>query len=136
MDDLRGGLAGKGHCSVALEEETVRELTRVYSQLRLLAAAGVPANRERGNPNVQQWGKLKPPWGGDPIPHYVLKTTPSHWRLYFIADQATQRIILLHAVQKKRDARDPEDLQRSQHILEQLVDPDRGGIDTFPLPPG
>jgi hypothetical protein len=126
----------KGHVSEALRIQTDRELVGTYSQLRQLAAAGVPANRERGNPNLQAWKKVSVSWRAEPVMVYVLKTSPGEWRLYFIADHDTQRIILLHAVQKKRDQRDPADLDRCQHVLEQFVDPDRGGIGAFSLPSG
>jgi hypothetical protein len=128
---------GKGYCTEALADEPVGDLVVVYSQLRLLVAGGVPSKRELGNPKYQQWGKMRVHGSKLTVPLYVSKPNRSHWRLYFIAVQDHRRIIVLYAVKKKENPRDPADFGRCQHIFDQISGDDaRGDIDRLHLPPG
>jgi hypothetical protein len=86
-----------------------KELKQIFRELRLFQAAGCPPDRTRGNPDLQLWN------GGCPGEHtdtrfWVLKAKPSGWRLYFLAEEP--RLILLYAVHKKTDERDPKDFRK------------------------
>lgn len=112
---------GRRPCSDAYADDANNEeLHNVLSQLQLLRAAGCPADREKGQPNYQFVGKHSLE-SGRTVAVYVLKAKPSRWRLYyFVDDLERKRIVFLHAVSKKTDKRDPEDLKRCKRLLDKL----------------
>lgn len=108
---------GNRPCSDAFSDANDTELADVYEALRLLRAAGVPPDKSRGNPEVESI-KHKCPNDHTKTPFFVLKAKPSGWRLYFrIADRETKQIEFLFATNKKKNARDPENLNRCCTIL-------------------
>lgn len=123
----------KALISSALEEEAPSDLVRVFSQLRILLT-GIPPDPEKGVLHYQVVGKVDASGWPSAMPVYVLKTTPAHWRIYFVALQSRRQIILLHAVKKKRNDRDPKDLDRCITVLERLA-AGRAQVDAIPIPP-
>ena len=108
---------GNTPCSDEFSNANDTELADVYESLRLLRAAGVPPDRTRGNPEVEAINH-KCPHDHNKTAFFVLKAKPSGWRLYFrIADRETKQIEFLFATNKKKNARDPEDLDRCCTIL-------------------
>jgi hypothetical protein len=108
---------GKRPCSDAYADANVEELANVFAELRLLRAAGVPPNRLLGSPEVEL---IKHKCKGDhkKTSLYALKAKPSGWRLYFrVLDPNLRQLEFLYAVHKKKDKRDPEDLDRCCGIL-------------------
>jgi hypothetical protein len=51
---------------------------------------------------------------------YILKAKPSCWRVYFVAEPASKRLIFLHAHCKLRQRRDPDDPQKAIERLERI----------------
>jgi phage-related protein len=49
---------------------------------------------------------------------YLLKCTPSCWRLYFYVRETERRFVYVHAVCKKQDAEDPSDLATAKQRYE------------------
>ena len=49
---------------------------------------------------------------------FVLKAKPSQWRIYFAPIDAEQRFILLLAVEKKKDERNPNDIGIAKRLLD------------------
>jgi hypothetical protein len=125
---------GRRPCSDAyVEEANAKELANIFSELRLLQAAGCPPDRLRGAPEVEIVDRYVN--GTLRIPVWVLKAKPSGWRLYFYVRDREQRIIeFLHAVRKKRWKRDPADFERCARILDGVVAGDTES-DTLEIPP-
>lgn len=48
---------------------------------------------------------------------FVLKAKPSQWRIYFAPIDAEQRFILLLAVEKKKNERNPNDIETAKRLL-------------------
>jgi hypothetical protein len=118
-------------CSDAYSSANDEELVRVFGQLLLLRAAGCPSDRERGSPAIQRVEKYKVRGSRQTIAIYVLKTTPSSWRLYFfVQDPKQRRIVFLYAVSKKTNKRDPADIKRCRKLWNAL---DSGDYHVEPL---
>jgi hypothetical protein len=87
----------------------VTDLAMIFNQCRLIIASGIPPDKQKVQPKVQPWtGKCS----GETCKSsfYVLKAKPSGWRLYFMISESEPRtLVLLHAVNKKRNERDPDD---------------------------
>jgi hypothetical protein len=106
------------------QDQNDDDLARLYHELRLLKAAGCPADREKGNPQIDPWEKYQPAGFARSFQIYVLKTTPARWRLYFYVPSRTNRQIeIIHAVAKKRQKRKSRpDLARCKFILDRIVE--------------
>ena len=48
---------------------------------------------------------------------FVLKAKPSQWRIYFAPIDVEQRFILLLAVEKKKNERNPHDIETAKRLL-------------------
>lgn len=106
-----------------LKEANKAELVAILGALKMLAAAGIPPDREHGTPNLQRWKKYKPKGRKTKYQIYVLKTTPHRWRLYvYVPNRANKQIEVLHAVSKKEDKRDPADLKRCKYLLDRIAE--------------
>lgn len=106
------------------------ELQHILSQIALVRVAGCPAPPDKIPANTERVGKYAV-LGEPEFAIYVLKAKPSRWRLYFIVANAAQKqIVFLHAVSKKRDRRDPKDVDRSKRIIRDLL---RGDYSAKPL---
>jgi hypothetical protein len=103
---------GRRPCSDEYAEAKDDDLVKIFRELRLVRATGMPPDRHRGNPDVQKWsGRCR--GSHKQVVFYVLKAKPSGWRLYFFVPEAPRRrMIFLYAVNKKRDERNQEDFQR------------------------
>lgn len=116
--------------SDAFASAKIDDLVAIARELTLLRAAGVPPDRCRGNPEVQQWTK-KCSSDHHTTTFHVLKAKPSGWRLYsYVPETARREVIFLYAVNKKRDDRNPEDFKRLCHALRKL---DAGSFGTAEL---
>ena len=105
-----------------------RVLKRIRNEMKQLRAAGVPPNRQRGRPEMQPWSGRCPGEHHDTT-FLVLKAKPTGWRFYATVDHALHVITFLYAVQKKTDARDPNDFPACCHRLRIL----REGAPCAPL---
>ncbi len=102
----------------ALKEANQDEAEGVMSKLQILRAAGCPADKTRGNPEIEHVGKCVVLARKKPVSVYVLKPKPGHWRLYFhIANREARVIEFLYSVKKKTNKRDPKDLDRCCTVL-------------------
>ena len=124
---------GRRPCSDAFADANDDDFVSIFSECRLLIAAGVPADKTKGNPEVEVWKK---PCKGDSqkSTFYVLKAKPSGWRLYFyVPDRNQRKVTFLYAVNKKRNERDQSDFQKLCGLRNKI---DRGvaGIDHFYVP--
>jgi hypothetical protein len=87
------------------------------TKMRLVQELGWPEAKRllkdgRGRPLVVK--KLDPIW--------LLKCTPTCWRLYFYVYEngADKRLIYLHAVCKKTDKEDPRDAAEAKRIYDEI----------------
>jgi hypothetical protein len=64
---------------------------------------------------------------------WLLKCTPSCWRLYFYIYKAKKWIIYVHAVCKKKSKEDPNDAVQARSVYEKIVG-GSSGITEFPFP--
>lgn len=98
------------------------QIRDVHQEMRLLAAAGIPADRAEPPPRLQAWVD-KCRYQHTKTTIWVLKCKPSPVRIYFIADPSNRRAIALLSVIKKRDERNTNDFQTCCALLQKLKDP-------------
>jgi hypothetical protein len=108
-------------CSDEYADANNKDLGNIFSELRLLRAAGCPPNRLRGNPEVDPI-KWKCTGSHKKTPFFVLKAKPSGWRLYFrILNREKKQLEFLYAVNKKKNERNDKDLEHCCKILEHIA---------------
>jgi hypothetical protein len=120
--------------SEAFRNANSAELAHIARELRLLRVAGMPPDRERGNPDIQQCFKWKSP-RRDQALVYVLKAKPSQWRLYFYVIRQSRIIEFIYAVAKKENRRDPQDEAACKRVLAGRFDGSYGSA-PFDVPGG
>jgi len=98
------------------------DIANVFAELRILAAAGCPPDREHGSPRIEKWKKYTQPKWRRAYMIYVLKPKPGRFRLYFyVHDPKTRQLTILYVVEKKTDKRDPNDFGKCCRILDKLA---------------
>jgi len=108
-------------CSDALASASDHERALVDRKLRLVAAAGMPPDPERGRYVYERAGRYDLRRKGVRITVYVLKCKPGPWRLYFYRVPGnTRQIEFLHAVQKKGRKRDPQDFKICCRLVDRI----------------
>lgn len=110
---------GSGRCTAAWADAPIEELRVLFRHLRLLAVAGHPPDREKLQRVSLAVGRCRLD-DGQVIAVHELKSKPTHWRTYYIADPATRHFHLLHTVAKKARRADPEDIRRACAVATRL----------------
>lgn len=128
---------GRRPCSGAYEGRgaaNTQELKKIYTQIRLLRAAGCPPEDGKRRPTIEKVldYEFEAAGGQHSVPVFVLKCKPSHWRLYFYKPSPNARcVVFLFAVKKKTDKRDPADEDRAGRLLGRVL---ANSIDVGHLP--
>lgn len=113
------GIGGNGRCTAAWADAPAEELRVLFRHLRLLVAAGHPPDREKLQRVSLAVGRCRLD-DGQVIAIHELKSKPTHWRTYYIADPAARHFHLLHTVAKKTRRADSEDIRRACAVATRL----------------
>ena len=115
-------LDGHCPCSEVLDAAPFHQSALVDRKLRILAAAGVPPNKEKGRYIFENLGKYFLKTKKVHVQLYVLKCKPTPWRLYFyvVPPASNRQVEFLLAVPKKGWKRDPKDIELCYRRLDRI----------------